>query len=146
MPMDRPAELVVSRVRDGRRFAHRRVEVQDGERVCCELVASFAAPADGAEYQEPPKARRCLCRKRYQARKSSRERKAGTLKSEVPSREHSNGASSVRARGSPQEPGRPPYIEAGFAHAFRYPTTPHSTPPPWRSLSLIHISEPTRPY
>jgi len=53
VPTDRPAELVVSRVRDGRRFAHRRVEVRDGERVCCELVASFAAPADGTEYQEP---------------------------------------------------------------------------------------------
>jgi len=53
VPMDRPAELVVSRVRDGRRFAQRRVEVRDGERVCCELVASFAAPADGTEYQEP---------------------------------------------------------------------------------------------
>lgn len=53
VPVDRPAELVVSRMRDGRRFAHRRVEVRDGERVCCELVASFAAPADGAEYQEP---------------------------------------------------------------------------------------------
>jgi acyl-CoA thioesterase-2 len=46
-------DLVVSRVRDGRRFAHRRVEVRDGERVCSELIASFAAPSDGIEYQEP---------------------------------------------------------------------------------------------
>jgi len=53
VPMDRPVEFVVSRVRDGRRFAHRRVEVRDGERVCCELVASFAAPSRGFEYQEP---------------------------------------------------------------------------------------------
>ena len=53
VPMDAPVELLVSRVRDGRRFAHRRVEVRDGERVCCELVASFAAPAAGAEFQEP---------------------------------------------------------------------------------------------
>jgi acyl-CoA thioesterase-2 len=53
VPTQRPAELVVSRVRDGRRFAHRRVEVRDGPQLCCELVASFAAPADGAEYQEP---------------------------------------------------------------------------------------------
>jgi acyl-CoA thioesterase-2 len=53
VPTVHAVELVVSRVRDGRRFAHRRVEVRDGERVCCELVASFAAPAEGAEYQEP---------------------------------------------------------------------------------------------
>jgi acyl-CoA thioesterase-2 len=53
VPTDRAVELVVSRVRDGRRFAHRRVEVRDGERVCCELVASFAAPVDGLAFQEP---------------------------------------------------------------------------------------------
>jgi acyl-CoA thioesterase-2 len=53
VPTDRPALLAVLRVRDGRRFAHRRVEVRDGERVCCELVASFAAPGAGFEYQEP---------------------------------------------------------------------------------------------
>jgi len=53
VPTGRAAELVVSRLRDGRRFAHRRVEVRDGERLCCELVASFAAPAEGTEYQEP---------------------------------------------------------------------------------------------
>jgi len=52
VPTEQPVELVVSRLRDGRRFAHRRVEVRDGGRVCCELVASFAAPADGTEYQE----------------------------------------------------------------------------------------------
>ena len=53
VPTQQPAELIVSRVRDGRRFAHRRVEVRDGAQVCCELVASFAAPVDGTEYQEP---------------------------------------------------------------------------------------------
>ncbi len=53
VPTDRPTLLRVSRVRDGRRFAHRRVEVLDGERVCCELVAGFAAPGGGVEYQEP---------------------------------------------------------------------------------------------
>ena len=53
VPTERPVELAVSRVRDGRRFAHRRVEVRDGERVCCELVASFAAPGEGSEFQEP---------------------------------------------------------------------------------------------
>jgi acyl-CoA thioesterase-2 len=53
VPTETPVDLLVSRVRDGRRFAHRRVEVRDGERVSCELVASFAAPADGTDYQEP---------------------------------------------------------------------------------------------
>jgi len=53
VPRTEPALLRVSRVRDGRRFAHRRVEVCEGERVCCELVASFAAPAEGAELEEP---------------------------------------------------------------------------------------------
>lgn len=53
VPTERAAELAVARIRDGRRFAHRRVVVRDGEQVCCELVASFAAPAEGSEYQEP---------------------------------------------------------------------------------------------
>src|SRR5215472_783997 len=53
VPTGRPAKLVVSRLRDGRRFAHRRVEIQDGERLCGELVASFTAPTEGPEYQEP---------------------------------------------------------------------------------------------
>src|SRR5262245_37603595 len=53
VPTAEPALLRISRVRDGRRFAHRRVEVCEGERVCCELMASFAAPADGAEFEEP---------------------------------------------------------------------------------------------
>ena len=53
VPRTEPALLRISRVRDGRRFAHRRVEVCEGERVCCELVASFAAPAEGAEFEEP---------------------------------------------------------------------------------------------
>lgn len=54
VPTSEPALLRVTRVRDGRRFAHRRVEVCEGERVCCELVASFAAPAErAAAFQEP---------------------------------------------------------------------------------------------
>jgi acyl-CoA thioesterase-2 len=52
VPTDRPALFRVERVRDGRRFAHRRVEVRDGDKLCCELVASFAAPGGGVEYQE----------------------------------------------------------------------------------------------
>ena len=52
VPTDRPVDLVVERVRDGRRFSHRRVQVRDTGRTCCELVASFAAAASGQEYQE----------------------------------------------------------------------------------------------
>lgn len=53
VPTEQPAALRVTRVRDGRRFAHRRVQVCDAERVCCELLASFAAPGASIEYQEP---------------------------------------------------------------------------------------------
>ena len=52
VPTDRPVELVVERVRDGRRFSHRRVQVRCEEKLFCELVASFAAPGSGPEYQE----------------------------------------------------------------------------------------------
>ena len=52
-PADRPALLRVARVRDGRRFATRRVEVLDGDKLCCELLASFAAAGSGPEYEEP---------------------------------------------------------------------------------------------
>jgi len=52
-PPDRMAELRVARIRDGRRFATRRVEVLDGDKLCCELSASFAAAGSGPEYQEP---------------------------------------------------------------------------------------------
>src|SRR5262245_62059888 len=50
---DRPALLRVARVRDGRRFAARRVEVLDGDRLCFELLASFAAAGSGPAYEEP---------------------------------------------------------------------------------------------
>jgi acyl-CoA thioesterase-2 len=50
---ERPSTLQVARVRDGRRFALRRVHVLDGDKLCCELVASFAAPGKGPEYEEP---------------------------------------------------------------------------------------------
>lgn len=52
VPTDRPARLHVENVRDGRRIAHRRVRVQDGDRVCCEMSVSFAAPRPGPAYQE----------------------------------------------------------------------------------------------
>jgi acyl-CoA thioesterase-2 len=51
-PPERLTELNVTRVRDGRRFATRRVEVRDGDKLCCELLASFAAAGSGPEYEE----------------------------------------------------------------------------------------------
>ncbi len=49
---DQPVEFVVDRVRDGRRLAHRRVQVRLKERLLCELMASFAVPGEGTEYQD----------------------------------------------------------------------------------------------
>ena len=45
-------ELAVERLRDGRRFAHRRVQVRMGDRLLCELMASFATPGEALEYQD----------------------------------------------------------------------------------------------
>jgi acyl-CoA thioesterase II len=45
-------DFAVERVRDGRRFALRRVKVQAGDRVLCEVVASFTAVAVGDGFQE----------------------------------------------------------------------------------------------
>jgi len=52
-PADRMSLLRVARVRDGRRFAARRVEVLDGDKLCFELLASFAAASSGPEFEEP---------------------------------------------------------------------------------------------
>jgi acyl-CoA thioesterase-2 len=52
VPTDRDVELLVERVRDGRRFAHRRVSVLSDSRLCCELMASFASQGQGVSYQE----------------------------------------------------------------------------------------------
>ena len=52
VPTEQPVELAVERLRDGRRFAHRRVQVRAESRLCCELMASFAATAGGVDYQE----------------------------------------------------------------------------------------------
>src|SRR5262245_37674671 len=52
-PSDRPTLLRVARVRDGRRFATRRVEVLAGDKLCFELLAGFAAAGTGPEYEEP---------------------------------------------------------------------------------------------
>jgi len=45
-------EFAVERLRDGRRFAHRRVQVCQGDRLLCELIASFTTPGEGVEYQD----------------------------------------------------------------------------------------------
>ncbi|MCZ6782757.1 MAG: thioesterase family protein [Proteobacteria bacterium] len=52
VPLEKPVELRVERVKDGRRLAHRRVRVEDDGVLLCELAASFAAAADGVEFQE----------------------------------------------------------------------------------------------
>lgn len=52
VPAEVPIELHVERLRDGRRFSHRRVQVRSGERLLCELMASFTVPGRGAEYQD----------------------------------------------------------------------------------------------
>jgi len=45
-------QLAVERLRDGRRFAHRRVQIRQSDRLLCELIASFAGPGEGVEYQD----------------------------------------------------------------------------------------------
>ena len=52
VPIDRPVELVVERLRDGRRFSHRRVQVRADGQLACELLASFATPGKGLEAQD----------------------------------------------------------------------------------------------
>jgi len=52
VPIDRPVELAVERLRDGRRFSHRRVQVRADGQLVCELLASFAAPGEGFEAQD----------------------------------------------------------------------------------------------
>ena len=49
---ERPAEIAVERVRDGRRFAQRRVSVASGGQPVCEMLASFANRAEGLEAQD----------------------------------------------------------------------------------------------
>ena len=52
VPPGAAVEFVVERLRDGRRFAHRRVQVRQADRLLCELMASFTTAAEGIEYQE----------------------------------------------------------------------------------------------
>ena len=51
-PLDRPVEIAVERVRDGRRLAQRRATVHSGEALLCELLASFATPVPGLDAQD----------------------------------------------------------------------------------------------
>lgn len=52
VPTDHPVQLTVERLRDGRRFALRRVQIKHEDRLLFEMTASFASPADGAEHQD----------------------------------------------------------------------------------------------
>jgi acyl-CoA thioesterase-2 len=52
VPIDRPITLRVERLRDGRRFSHRRVELCENGQLFFEVIASFVAPGAGVEYQE----------------------------------------------------------------------------------------------
>ena len=55
VPTDRPSEFAVSVLSDGRRFARRRVEARDGDRVLFDATLSFAAPGEGAAFLEVPR-------------------------------------------------------------------------------------------
>jgi len=51
-PADEPLRLDVAELSSGRRLARRRVTVRHGGRVLLELLASFAAPAEGVAFQD----------------------------------------------------------------------------------------------
>lgn len=52
VPTERPIDLLVEHLRDGRRFSHRRVQVRAEGRLLCELMASFAVRGEGIDYQD----------------------------------------------------------------------------------------------
>jgi acyl-CoA thioesterase-2 len=52
VPVDRPVELSVERLRDGRRFSHRRADVRADGQLVCELLAGFAASGEGFTAQD----------------------------------------------------------------------------------------------
>lgn len=52
VPAEKPIELAVERLRDGRRFSHRRVQIRDAGRLLCELITSFTVPGQGPDYQD----------------------------------------------------------------------------------------------
>ena len=49
---ERPAGIAVERVRDGRRFAQRRITVKSGDQLVCEALASFTTAAPGLDAQD----------------------------------------------------------------------------------------------
>ena len=52
VPPDVTIELRVERLSDGRRLAHRRVQIRLEDRVLCEVSASFTTAQDGVAFQE----------------------------------------------------------------------------------------------
>jgi acyl-CoA thioesterase-2 len=53
VPTGRPVLLRVETLSNGRRFARRRVEIEDGGKLSFSLLASFAAPSAGPELADP---------------------------------------------------------------------------------------------
>ena len=49
---DRPTELRVEALSNGRRFARRRVEIREDGKLLFDLLASFAAPSDGPDFAD----------------------------------------------------------------------------------------------
>ena len=52
VPPEVPIEFHVEKLSEGRRFAHRRVQVRHEGRLLCEVSACFASPQQGPGYQE----------------------------------------------------------------------------------------------
>jgi acyl-CoA thioesterase-2 len=52
VPTDHPVVFAVERLRDGRRFSHRRVALRAGDALVLELLASFAEAGSGLEAQD----------------------------------------------------------------------------------------------
>jgi acyl-CoA thioesterase-2 len=53
VPPEVAIEFHVEKLSEGRRLAHRRVQVRHEGRLLCEATASFANPQPGPGYQEP---------------------------------------------------------------------------------------------
>ncbi len=54
VPTEHPVELRVESLSHGRRFARRRVEIREGDRLYFELLASFAGPLAGPDFDDDP--------------------------------------------------------------------------------------------
>jgi len=52
IPPEVPVELAVEKLSEGRRLAHRRVQLRCDGRIVCEVSASFCTPQDGVAYQD----------------------------------------------------------------------------------------------